>query len=192
MKKDFRTIKNIILLIASALTLVAVTFSWFSLSKRVGNFTLDSNVSGSTIAVKYYESADGRNYTQLDGDLTMDNMFEGQTAHYRMDVKTFDDALVKLVMSFEGLSSSNSKAKYVYFDYKVVCKDTGDVIASGTKYNMADYASSNVFAADLSSYQRSSHKDFYVYYDVYVISNGADISGSASLGEVKLTGQQVG
>ena len=44
MKKDFKTIKNLILLIASALTLVAVTFAWYSISKNVGGFTIDSNL----------------------------------------------------------------------------------------------------------------------------------------------------
>ncbi len=193
MKKDFRTIKNIILLIASALTLVAVTFSWFSLSKVAGNFTLNPNVSGSTLSVKYYESKDnGVNYTKLDGDLAMDNMSQGQVAHYRMDVKTYKDALIKLVMSFDGLTNSNTTAKYVYFDYKVVCKATGDVIGNGEKCKMSDYTSSNVFACDLSAHQKNGYYDFYVYYDVYIISDGTDISGSASLGEVKLTGQQVG
>lgn len=193
MKKDFRTIKNIILLIASALTLVAVTFAWYSLSKKVGNFVINSNVSGSTLTVDYYESTDeGKTYSKLDGDLTMTNMVEGKKACYRMDVKTFDDMLVKLIMSFDGLDSQNAAANYVYFDYKVVCKDTGEVIDSNTGLKMSDYASNNVFIVDASKYQKNKHNNFEVYYDVYVVSNGeAMVSGPSSLGEVKLLGQQV-
>lgn len=193
MKKDFRTIKNLILLIASALTLVAVTFAWYSLSKKVGNFVINSNVSGSTLAVDYYESADqGKTYKKLNGDLSMSNMVEGKKAYYKMDVKTFNDKLIKIIMSFEGLSSNNPVASYAYFDYRIVCKDTGEVIDSNTGLKMSDYASSSVFTADVSKYQRNKHYNFEVYYDVYVVTNGGTIvSGSSNLGEIKLLGQQV-
>lgn len=193
MKKDFRTIKNIILLIASALTLVAVTFAWYSLNKKVGNFVINSNVSGSTLAVSYYESADnGNTYKKLNGDMSMSNMVEGKTAYYRMDVKTFNDKMIKIVMSFEGISSTNTAANFVYFDYKVVCKDTGEVLDSSTGLKMADYRSSSVFTVDVSQYQKNKHYDFEIYYNVYVMSDGGTVpSGSTSLGEVKLLGQQV-
>ena len=194
MKKDFRTFKNFILLIASALSLVAVTFAWFSLSKNVGNFVIESNVSGSTIAVSYFESKDkGNNYTKLVSDLSMENMQEGEKAYYKMNVKTFSDKLIKIVMSFEGLSGNNTTAQHVYFDYKIVCDDTGSVVDEHTGLKMSDYASTNVFAADVSALQRAGHYNFTIYYDVYVHSDGAftPSSDTVSLGEVKLTGQQV-
>lgn len=191
MKRDFKTIKNIILLIASALTLVAVTFSWFSMSKKVGNFTIDQSVSGATLSVQYYKSDDGSSYTKLDGDISMDNMYEGKTAYYRMDVKTFKKLPIKLVMSFEGLTSSNTTARYVYFDYKVVCNSTSETISEGSGLKMSDYVSTNVFVADVSALQKNDYTDFSVYYNVYVVTGGEDISGTASLGEVKLTGQQI-
>ena len=194
MKKDFKTIKNFILLIASALTLVAVTFSWFSLSKRVSPGAIDSSVSGSTLAVKYYESKDsGKSYSPLTGDIIMNNMVEGQKAYYKMGVRTFKDKQIKLLMSFEGLSSSNVTARYVYFDYKLTTKN-GDVISSGTKLKMSDYSSANVFAADVSVYQKNNINDFELYYDVYVVIDGTTLSEAnrtASLGQVKLLGQQV-
>lgn len=193
MKKDFRTIKNLILLIASALTLVAVTFAWYSLSKNVGNFVIKSNVSGSTLAVDYYESTDnGNTYKKLKGDLSMSNMVEGKTAYYKMNVRTFNDKMIKIIMSFDGLNSSNTAAKFVYFDYKVVCKDTGEILSSNTGLKMSDYTANDVFNVDVSNYQKNKHYDFEVYYNVYVMSDGATItSGSSSLGEIKLLGQQV-
>lgn len=191
MKKDFKTIKNIILLIASALTLVAVTFSWFSLSKKVGNFTIDKSVSGTTLSVQYYESEDGSSYTKLNGDISMSNMYEGKTAYYRMDVKTFENIPIKLVMNFDGLTSSNVTAGYVYFDYKVVNVATGTVLDEGDRLKMSDYTSSNIFAVDVSAQQADGYNQFSVYYNVYVEADGEDISGSANLGEVKLTGQQI-
>lgn len=196
MKKDFKTIKNFILLIASALTLVAVTFSWFSLSKTAGNFTINSEVSGSTLAVKYYESKDeGKNYTLLSGDLSMSDMYQGKRAYYRMDVRTFDDKMIKLIMSFDELKGSNVTARYVYFDYKLVCKDTGEVLKSEEALKMSDYTSANVFAYDVSTYQKNNLNDFSVFYEVYVmVPDGESIpddSRTASLGEVKLLGQQV-
>lgn len=191
MKKDFKTIKNIILLIASALTLVAVTFSWYSLDKKVGNMSFASNVSGSTIDAKYYESKDGGStYTLLNGDMEMKNMGDLEKAYYRMDVRTFSDKLVKIVMSFDGLSS-NKVTQHVYFDYRIVSKETGAELESGTGLKMSNYTSNSVFAVDVSGYQKNGNYNFYVYYDVYVNADGADVSGEASLGEVKLLGQQI-
>lgn len=191
MKKDFKTIKNLILLIASALTLVAVTFAWYSISKNVGGFIINSNVTGSTIAVNYLESTDnGSTYKELKGDLNMNEMIDGKIAKYRMDIKTFNDALVKIVMSFDGLSGSNAAASHVYFDYKLETKN-GDVLSHGEGLKMSDYVSDSVFAQDVSLYQKNGVNDFKLYYDVYLVTNGDDISGKASLGEVKLAGQQI-
>lgn len=191
MKKDFKTIKNLILLIASALTLVAVTFAWYSISKNVGGFVINSNVTGTTIAVKYYESTDnGATYKALKGDLNMSDMIDGKVAKYKMDIKTFNDALVKIVMSFDGLSGSNAAVSHVYFDYKLTTKN-GDEIGSGSGLKMSDYASTSVFAQDVSSYQKNGINDFCLYYDVYLVTEGEVISGNISLGEVKLAGQQL-
>lgn len=191
MKKDFKTIKNLILLIASALTLVAVTFAWYSISKNVGGFTINSNVSGSTIAVNYFESTDnGSTYKELKGDLDMNEMIDGKIAKYRMDIKTFNDFLVKIVMSFEGLTGSNAAADHVYFNYRLETKD-GDVLSHGENLKMSDYASNSVFAQDVSLYQKNGTNDFKLYYELYLVTNGDDISGKASLGEVKLAGQQI-
>ncbi len=196
MKRDFKTIKNLILLIASSLTLVAVTFSWFSLNKKVGDFEIDSNVSGSTLAVKYFESTDeGASYSQIAGNMSMSNMCEGKTAYYRMDIKTFSDKLIKLIMSFDGLSSGNETAKYVYFDYKLVCTSTGEELLSEKGLKMSDYSSADIFTYDVSSYQNNKNYDFRLFYNVYVKADGAIAPATnekVSLGEVKLLGQQVG
>ncbi len=191
MKINFKPVKNIILLIASALTLVAVTFAWYSLSKNVGNFQLDSDVSGSTLSVNYFVSSDGgKNYSKLIGDISMNNVAEGQVEYYRMDVKTFKDKPVKLIMSFEGLTSNNISS-HVYFDYTLKRKDTGVVLSEAQKLKMSDYVSNNVFAFDVSSFQSSGVNEYVIDYNVYVVSDGESISGSSSLGEVKITGQQV-
>ena len=191
MKKDFKTIKNLILLIASALTLVAVTFAWYSLSRSVGASKFDSNVSGSTIAVKYFESVDdGATYKELSGDLNMSDMIAGKIARYRMDVKTFKEIPIRVVMSFDGLSGAGSVAQYVYFDYEMRTQN-GDVINHGEGLRLSDYTSGSVFAQDVSSYQKNGINDFCLYYDVYLVTEGEVISGNISLGEVKLAGQQL-
>ena len=190
MKKDFKPIKNIILLIASALSLVAVTFAWYSLSKNVGNFSIESNVSGTTLAVQYFQSDDGSNYTNLDGDIAMKDMVEGKKCYYKMNVKTFRSIPVKLVMNFEDLKSDNITS-HVYFDYKVVCNADESVISSANGLKMSDYVSDSVFANDLSGYQSGGKNDFTVYYDVYVKADGAALTGSSELGIVRLSGQQV-
>ena len=191
MEKKFGTIKNIILLIASALTLVAVSFAWFSLSRKNEINSVDANVKGSTIAVKYYESKNnGSTYSLLSGDLNMSNMSESSKRYYKMDVTTFSTP-IKLIISFDNLSSSNTLAKYVYFDYKLVCNDNGQTLANQTGLKMSDYTSTSVFSQDLATLQANGRRNYSVYYDVYLVSGSNPVSGSGSLGEVKLLGQQV-
>lgn len=192
MKNKFSTIKNLILLIASALTLVAVTFAWYSVSSESTLWELAGQVDGSTLSVVYNESTDGgNNYEVLTGDLEMTDMVEGQKRMYRIDVKTFPDVPIKLTMSFENLVSTNDLLPYVYFDYKIVCNSTSEVIDSQTELKMSDYTVSNVFSCDISTYQNAGNHDYSVYYDVYVITGGESVSGAAELGDVKLQGQQV-
>lgn len=192
MKKDFSTVKNIILLIASALTLVAVTFAWYAVNERGALSILSNKVNGSTLSVVYNESDDdGVTYDTLTSDLNMDNMYEGKTKYYRIDVKTFPDVPIRIIMSFDGLSSSNTMLPYVYFDYKVVCNGNGEVLASGTGLKMSDYISSNVFAQDVSSLQVGGNNDYSVFYNVYVVTGEEEVSGTASLGEVRILGQQI-
>lgn len=192
MEKKFVTIKNLILLIASALTLVAVSFAWFSLAQKNQVKKFDTDIVGSTIAVKYYESTNnGWSYKVLPGDINLNNMTDGSRKFYRMDVTTFDTP-IKLIMSFDNLGSSNQFAKYVYFDYELVCEDTNQSLSKQTGLKMSDYTYTSVFAHDLSALQAANHKKYSVYYQVYLVTGSESLSGSGSLGDVKLLGQQVG
>ena len=95
-------------------------------------------------------------------------------------------------MSFDGLSASNNKLlPYVYFNYRVVCNDTGDELAAQSGLKMSDYTSKSVFTQDVSSLQVSGKNNYSIYYDVYVVLDGASVSGTASLGNVKIQGQQL-
>ena len=193
MKNNFSTVKNLILLIASALTLVAVTFAWYAVSNQGSLSVFMGKVDGSTLSVTYYESADnGATYNLLQGDLEMNNMVEGQKKMYRIDVKTFPDVPIKLVMSFDNLVSTNDLLPYVYFDYRIVCNATGVELDSRTSLKMSEYTVSNVFAQDVSINQSAGNNDFSIYYDVYVITGGNAVEGAAELGDVKIQGQQVG
>ncbi|MBQ8228300.1 MAG: hypothetical protein IJZ88_04730 [Clostridia bacterium] len=193
MKKNFSTVKNFILLIASALTLVAVTFAWYAVTNQGSLSMFTGKVNGSTLSVTYNESTDGGvTYQALEGDLEMENMVEGQKKMYRIDVKTFPDVPIKLAMSFEGLVSTNDLLPYVYFDYKIVCNTTGVELESQTGLKMAEYTVSNVFAYDISDSQAEGNNDYSVYYNVYVVTGDEVVEGAAELGEVKLQGQQVG
>lgn len=192
MKKNFSTVKNFILLIASALTLVAVTFAWYAVTNQGAVQTFFGQVDGSTLSVVYNESVDGgTTYEELTGDIEMENMVEGYKKMYRIDVTTFPDVPIKLVMAFDDLVSTNDLLPYVYFDYKIVCNSTSAELESKTGLKMADYTVSNVFAFDLSSYQLDGNNDYSVYYDVYVITGDETVSGSAELGSVKIQGQQI-
>lgn len=191
MKKDFGKIKNIILLIASALTLVAVTFAWYTVGNESGVSVFSPKINSSTLSAAYYESDDGVSYNLLSGEIEMDNMYEGKTKYYRINVKTFEDVPIRLIMNFEGINASNALLSYVYFDYSVVCNGTGEELEKGTALKMSDYTSSNIFAQDISSLQLNGNNAYSVYYNVYVITNGEDVSGTADLGEIKIQGQQI-
>ncbi len=191
MKNNFSTVKNLILLIASALTLVAVTFAWYAVTNQGSLSAFTGKVNGSTLSVTYNESTDdGATYEPLAGDLEMNNVVEGQKKMYRIDVKTFPDVPIKLVMSFENLVSTNDLLPYIYFDYKIMCNTTGTELESKTGLSMSEYTVSDVFAYDLSGEQSNGYNDYSVYYDVYVLTGGETVSGSAELGEVRLQGQQ--
>lgn len=193
MKNNFSAIKNLILVIASALTLVAVTFAWYAVTNQSALSVFTGKVNGSTLSVTYHESDDnGVTYRVLEDDLEMKNMVEGQKKMYRIDVKTFPDVPIKLVMSFENLVSTNDLLPYVYFDYKIVCQSSGEEIESKTSLKMSEYTVSNVFAKDISDFQNEGNNDFSIYYDVYVITGEDVVSGAAELGDVKIQGQQVG
>ncbi|MBQ8784215.1 MAG: hypothetical protein IJZ57_10655 [Clostridia bacterium] len=193
MKNNFSTVKNLILLIASALTLVAVTFAWYAVSNQGSLSVFTGKVDGSTLSVTYHESSDnGATYELLSGDLEMTNMVEGQKKMYKIDVKTFPDVPIKLVMAFENLVSTNDLLPYVYFDYKIVCNSTGDELENQTGLKMSEYTVSNVFAYDVSDLQNKGNNDYSIYYDVYVVTGEEAVSGSAELGYVKIQGQQVG
>ncbi len=193
MKKDFSTFKNLILLIASALTLVAVTFAWYAVSNKGTISSFFGQVDGSTLSVVYNESLDdGSTYQELSGDIEMENMVEGLTKKYRIDVTTFPDVPIKLVMSFEDLVATNDLLPYVYFDYKIVCNSTSTELESQQGLKMGDYTVSNVFAFDISESQLEGNNDYSIYYDVYVVTGEEAVSGSAELGSVKIQGQQIG
>ncbi len=192
MKKDFSTLKNLILLIASALTLVAVTFAWYAVSNKGTVSTFFGQVDGSTLSVVYNESTDnGSTYNELIGDIEMNNMVEGYKKMYRIDVTTFPDVPIKLVMSFDDLVATNDLLPYVYFDYKIVCNSTSAELESKQGLRMSDYTVSNVFAFDISESQREGNNEYSVYYDVYVVTGDETVSGSAELGSVKIQGQQI-
>ena len=67
--KKFSFYKNIILVVASALTLVAVTFAWFSVAYVNDISGIQASVSGDLIKVDFYEQNDDGEYTALTDDI---------------------------------------------------------------------------------------------------------------------------
>ena len=65
--KKFQFYKNIILVVASALTLVAVSFAWFSTSFKTALPPIEAVVDGDVIAVDFYQLDDAGAYQQKDG-----------------------------------------------------------------------------------------------------------------------------
>ena len=99
MKKKFTFVKNLILAVASALTLIAVSFAWFSNSSDNYVSSIESEVVSPTYAnVMYYVADNANNYSRLYGDIELTNWTSGSFKKYKMIMTTATDDKLKLGM----------------------------------------------------------------------------------------------
>lgn len=211
MKEKFQFYKNIILVVASALTLVAVTFAWFSspLTNTVPSFKAD--VDNKLINVQFYESSNnGSTYQLMSTSSNIDvSGVAGSYEKYKIVVKTTTKDKLKLSMCIDELPANmNAKLKdavCVKYDLYKGIKRSNGVIEDGSLITSSTGVGGYVSLSDLANgvifndysvgdYQQTKNDYFVVYYEIG-ISEGAssDVQGlSSDLGSIRLSAQLQG
>ena len=209
MKRNFQFYKNIILVVASALTLVAVTFAWFSTSFHNGVSQISKRIGTELIYVDFYEADPSGNYQPLSGDIKLDNMISGQYKKYKFIIRTNTTDALKLNFAIDGLQSNISDAfkdaVSIKYTLKAATKtvkngvttytDGAQIIESTGYKTLSQFPSDLIFGdISLANYQTATgtKSDYFVVYYEIGLSEGAGsaVQGQTSdLGTVKVTAQ---
>ena len=208
MKKEFAFIKNLILAVASALTLIAVSFAWFSNSSENFVPSIKGEVVSPTYAsVAYYEADNNGNYSRLTGNIELKNWSSGSFKKYKMILTTATDEKLKLSMSINELPSNmNSDLKksvqVKYNVYKatktmkngVMTFNDGALLFSSDYMSLADLSNGKIFDGRSLADSQTEKNDVYILY--YEIGLSADSPSSreglsSSLGTLQISVQPV-
>lgn len=209
MKHKFQVYKNLILVVASALTLIAVTFAWFSTSNSGLLSTIKNEVANNLVNVSFYESNGAEGYNELDGEITLDDCVAGNYKQYRMIIQTNTADKMKINFSIDGLPSNMPAAlkNSVCIKYEmkkasrseqngVISYTDGDTISASNGYVPLSGLSEGVIFSgiSLSDYQSSKNDFFVIYYEIGLSENSpTSIEGlSSSLGNVSISAQTIG
>lgn len=208
MKKEFAFIKNLILAVASALTLIAVSFAWFSNSSENFVPSIKGEVVSPTYAsVAYYEADNKGNYSRLTGNIELKNWSSGSFKKYKMILTTATDEKLKLSMSINELPSNmNSDLKksvqVKYNVYKatktmkngVMTFNDGALLFSSDYMSLADLSNGKIFdGRSLADSQTEKNDVYIIYYDIGLSADSpSSIEGlSSSLGTLQISVQPV-
>ena len=208
MKKEFAFIKNLILAVASALTLIAVSFAWFSNSSENFVPSIKGEVVSPTYAsVAYYEADNNGNYSRLTGNIELKNWSSGSFKKYKMILTTATDEKLKLSMSINELPSNmNSDLKksvqVKYNVYKatktmkngVMTFNDGALLFSSDYMSLADLSNGKIFdGRSLAESQTEKNDVYIIYYEIGLSADSpSSIEGlSSSLGTLQISVQPV-
>lgn len=208
MKKEFAFIKNLILAVASALTLIAVSFAWFSSSSENFVPSIKGEVVSPTYAsVAYYEADNNGNYSRLTGNIELKNWSSGSFKKYKMILTTATDEKLKLSMSINELPSNmNSDLKksvqVKYNVYKatktmkngVMTFNDGALLFSSDYMSLADLSNGKIFdGRSLAESQTEKNDVYIIYYEIGLSADSpSSIEGlSSSLGTLQISVQPV-
>ena len=202
-KEKFQFIKNIILVVASALTLVAVTFAWFSTSHSNGVPLTINNVGNDVIDVTFYEKV-GTKFEKLTGDIALDSAVSGQFNQYKMVISTNTSDPVKLSVVITDLPQNMNDALknavcIKYSLYKAVKNTNGTVeqgaFISGSNDSyvpLSTLADGVIFSGySLKDYQQSKDDYFILNYEIGLSGDaGSSVQGlTSSLGNLSISAQ---
>ncbi|MBO5421446.1 MAG: hypothetical protein J6A67_05855 [Clostridia bacterium] len=209
MKKHSGFIKNIIMVVASALTLVAVSFAWFTNNFETNLDEYKAVVSGDVLKVDFYQADESGAYQPLAGDIELNEFVPGNYNKYKFLVttKTAD----KLKMSFnianlpEDIPQELSESVCIkYSVYSTTKKTLADgtvsytdktMIAQSEQYvPLADLSEGTIFSSlSLEEYQKKSGDVFAIYYEIGLSENApASVSGlESSLGSIQINAQRI-
>lgn len=208
MKKEFAFIKNLILAVASALTLIAVSFAWFSNSSENFVPSIKGEVASPTYAsVAYYEADNNGNYSRLTGNIELKNWSSGSFKKYKMILTTATDEKLKLSMSINELplnmnSDLKKSVQVKYNVYKatktmkngVMTFNDGALLFSSDYMSLADLSNGKIFdGRSLADSQTEKNDVYSIYYEIGLSADSpSSIEGlSSSLGTLQISVQPV-
>ena len=210
MLKRFQFYKNIILVVASALTLVAVTFAWFSTSYKNNLSAIQAEVGGDIVNVDFYQMDANGGYGELTGNIELKDFVPGNYNKYKMVVTTKTADPLSMNFGIVGLPEDMnadlkasvcikyqlySAAKQTAADGTVTYVDGTLVSESNGYVPLSELDNGAIFnAISLENYQSSSADSFVIYYEIGLSENSSSaIEGLASsLGDIKISAQRIG
>ncbi len=208
MKNKFQFYKNIILLAASALTLVAVTFAWFSVHFENEISTIETAIGGDLLNVSFYVQQEDE-YTVLDGNIELDEITPGSYNKYMMvvDTKTTDPlkmnfGIVDLPSDIDADLSAAVEIRYTLMTAQehtstegVVTYSGKDIIDESNGYvPLSELNDGIIFeSVQLGAYQTAGIDKFVIYYEIGLSEDAPNSVGgkSSDLGSVKVSAQRV-
>ena len=202
MKNKFQFYKNIILVVASALTLVAVTFAWFNTYDNNGVSRISRNISADLINVDFYEK-NGAAFDEMDGDISL-NFVSGDSSEYKMVITTFTEDDLRLAFAIDDLAGVDARLKnsveIKYSLYKATKNSNGTFTENQIITSSSDAfvplsgcvgSDGTVFNSLLGEYQNSEKDYFVMHYEIRLSDTAtSDIQGAESaLGSVRFSAQ---
>ncbi len=210
MKKRSGFIKNIIMVVASALTLIAVSFAWFTSSFSTNLEQYKATIAGEAIKVDFYQADEQGEYQSLSGDIELKEFVPGSFNQYKFIVTTKTADKLKMKFSIDGLPEDMPQdlKDYVcikYTMYTTQKKTLSDGTVSYTDQQLVTQSDGFVplsalnegrIFTDLSlaNYQKTSSDTFAIYYEIGLSEDApATVGGlESSLGSINVSAQRVG
>lgn len=212
MEKRSGLIKNIIMVVASALTLVAVSFAWFTTNFSTNLNEYKAAIGGETLKIDFYQADENNKYQSLPGNIELTDFVPGEYNKYKFEVTTKTADKLKMSFSIDNLPADmpaelmeNVCIKYSVYKLKKQTSSSGAVayVNSTLIAESKDYVTlSDLYAKDgniisalsLANYQSTSSDKFAIYYEIGLSEDApASIGGlESSLGSISISGQRIG
>ncbi len=213
MKKYSSLIKNLIMVVASALTLVAVSFAWFTTNFSTNLNEYKASISGETLKVNFYQADESGKYQPLPGNIELTDFVPGEYNKYKFEVTTKTADKLKMNFSIDDLPADmpeelrdNVRIKYSVYSLIKKTASNGTIsyvngtqlASSGGEYVPLTEIYNNdgkIFSAlSLANQQSSSADRFAIYYEIGLSEETpASVGGSkSSLGSINISAQRIG
>ena len=210
MKKHSGLIKNVIMVVASALTLVAVSFAWFTTNFSTNLEGYKAAISGETIKIEFYQADESNKYQPLPGNIELTDFVPGEYNQYKFVITTKTADKLKLSFSIDGIPEDipqelkdNVCIKYSVYKLRKSTSANGTVsyidstrISWTDNYvKLSELEDGKIFKSlSLANYQSSNEDRFAIYYEIGLSEDApASIGGlESSLGIINISGQRIG
>ena len=212
MKKRSGLIKNVIMVVASALTLVAVSFAWFTTNFSTNLNEYKASISGDTLKVDFYQADENGKYQPLPGNIELTDFVPGEYNKYKFEVTTKTADKLKMSFSIDDLPADMPEElrksvciKYSVYTLRKQVSASGEIsytnatqIAQSKGYvPLTDIYNNDgkIFSAlSLANHQSSAADKFAIYYEIGLSGETPDTVGGleSSLGSINISGQRIG